>query len=202
MRLGCNFLRAFDAHSGVGLICSNCLRSLRSYSRPPTASSADASRSFRRRVCEVRDTCILVSSGSTQAGAPRVPGWGVIPRDVSRSGSVLAVSSNVSCSRGSGSSSTSTSAPPSFTLNALASPFETGAFIEEDLTLSSMKNSLRPRSLSKHGVVHRKRSHTSESSMFSNSFKFPSAAPSPASKGATTPASSPLRLPLLFSDGT
>lgn len=80
----CTFFRAFAAHSGVGLIRSNCRRNLRSYSGPVTISSEGASRSFRSRLCAVRDICKLASSGSVHAGALRgrrgaSPGEGVWP---------------------------------------------------------------------------------------------------------------------------
>ena len=68
---GCSFVLAFRAHSGVGLIFSNCLRSRRSYSRPPIASSVGASRSLRSRLLLFRETSSEASSGSTHAGALR-----------------------------------------------------------------------------------------------------------------------------------
>lgn len=66
------FLRALLAHSGAGLIASNCLRRRLSYSRPPMPSSESASRSFRRRLFVARETWMFVSSGSVHAGAFRV----------------------------------------------------------------------------------------------------------------------------------
>lgn len=50
------FLRALDAQFGAGFMCSNCLRNLRSYSRPPTVSSEGASRSLRRRLFDASET--------------------------------------------------------------------------------------------------------------------------------------------------
>jgi len=67
--VGWSFLRAADAQRGVGLIFSYCPLRRRSYSRPPTASSDGASRSFRSRLLEARETCNVASSGSIQAGA-------------------------------------------------------------------------------------------------------------------------------------
>jgi hypothetical protein len=63
------FLRALEAQSGVGFMRSNCLRNLRSYSRPPTVSSEGASRSLRRRLFEASETWTFTSSGSVHAGA-------------------------------------------------------------------------------------------------------------------------------------
>lgn len=70
--------RALAAQSGVGLIFSNCLRSLRSYSLPPTTSSEAASRSFRRRLSCARETCSVGSwilPCRPFACSPRPCGW-------------------------------------------------------------------------------------------------------------------------------
>lgn len=72
--MGCSFFRALAAQSGVGFIFSNCLRSRRSYSRPPTASSVGASRSLRKRLSVTRETRRVVSSSSAHAADLRV-GW-------------------------------------------------------------------------------------------------------------------------------
>lgn len=63
------FFRALAAHSGSGLIFSNCLRSRRSYSRPARELSFGASRSFRNFRIEATSIASAPSSGSVQAGA-------------------------------------------------------------------------------------------------------------------------------------
>lgn len=139
-RFECNFFRALDAHSGVGLIRSYCLRNLRSYSRPPTASSEGASRSFRKRLSEVKETCMFASSGSTQAGAFLRVDRRASPEEVSCSCSPVTASSAVSSSCWRDSSSSAISASSS-SLNAMRVSSRVGAFFDEGPALSSMKNS-------------------------------------------------------------
>lgn len=59
------------AHSGVGYILSNCLRSLRAYSFPLIKSSASVFRSFFSLGTAARDTTMRSSSLSSQAGGSR-----------------------------------------------------------------------------------------------------------------------------------